>query len=114
MRRLKFYLVFTIFIFLIGCTDQKSFEEQFKEIMNDKNSTYKLFHYELNVLEKGDAFAFFKGEGKVWTSYFEKIDCKLIHRSGHGLKLKLNLSLNSTEYYCLAIYKTPQVTRYYI
>ncbi|MYL49842.1 hypothetical protein GLV98_10105 [Halobacillus litoralis] len=85
MRKVKVYLVIMVSIFLIGCTEERPFEEQFKEIMNDKNNTYNLFHHELNVLEEGDAFAFFKGEGKVWTSYFEKIDKKLIRRSGHGL-----------------------------
>ncbi|CDQ21331.1 hypothetical protein [Halobacillus karajensis] len=86
MKTVKIYLVLMVCVFLIGCTEQKSFEEEFNEIMNDKNSTYNLFHHELNVLEKGDAFAFFEGEGKFWTSYFENIDNKLIRRSGHGLE----------------------------
>lgn len=99
MRRVIYYLVFMVGIFLIGCTEQKPFKEQFNEMMNDKNSTYNynLFHHELNVLEEGDAFAFFKGEGKVWTSYFEKIDKNLIRRSGHGLNCSTPVNWTVSE-----------------
>ncbi len=89
MLNIKKFAILTVFIclsLLVGCSNNRSFEDFFhkkmkenkKEYEEDVNYSYSLIHQEQNIVHPNDAIAIFlennlQGE-QIFIAYFEKIN----------------------------------------
>lgn len=90
------FIGFLFFIvFLVGCSDEQTFEDYFQQKilemhLDEENYSYSLVEKQFNIVHEDDAIAVFKEhkdqEEKIFIAYFEKEDNQWEWKQTRGSK----------------------------